>query len=244
MAIEVRNLRFTHPGAEKELLSGLSFRLEKDSFTMLLGANGAGKSTLLHLISGRIKPSSGEVLIDGTGPDKLPPRTRSKKLAIVFQTPENAPGFTVRELAMLGRNPYLSRLGKPGPADREAVWNALEKMELSALADRPWKSLSGGERQRAMIASALAREPDYLLLDEPTSAADPAHRIGVIRILRELPGSPGVLMVTHDISVAKLLGKRILLLREGAVFREGTPEKVMTEENIRAVYGEDAVFLL
>lgn len=244
MPIEIHQVHFTYPGTGRELLHGLDFHLGKGAFTMLLGANGTGKSTLLHLISGRLKPLSGQVRIDGEDPRRLPPRIRSKKLATVFQTPGNVPDFTVREMVMIGRNPYLSRLGGPGKADHTAVSAALEKMELLSLADRPWQKLSGGERQRAMIASALARDPDYLLLDEPTSAADPSHRISVIRMLRALPDSPGILMITHDIAAAKLLGKRIVLLRKGSVFREGTPEETMTEENIRAVYGNDAVYLL
>lgn len=243
--LELDHVSFAYPGG-KSLLRDLSFTLEKGDFTLLLGGNGAGKSTILALAAGRFRPQSGRILLDGTAVSAVPPRLRSQKIATVFQQTDSAaaPDFTVYEMAMLGRDAFLPRFGAPSEADREAVKTALLRMELTALKDRAWHSLSGGERQRAALASALARKPDYLLLDEPTSAADPARRVEAMRLLSGLPERPGILIVTHDLALAKAFGKKILLLRDGALYKAGAPETVLTRENVCAVYGPDAAFFL
>ncbi len=236
--LEFRNVAFSY--GKEELLNDCSFTLEKGNFVMMLGANGAGKSTILNLGNGQLKPMRGAVLLDGKNVAEMPPLLRAKKIATVFQAYQHITDFTVEETVQMGRNPHRSRFGGLSQADREAVSNALELMTLTHLKGRLLRHLSGGERQRVMIAAALARKTDYLLLDEPTAAADPAYRISILRTLRELPWKPGILIATHDITAAEIFAEKILMLHRGKFLAS---EK-MTVENIRTVYGNDATCLL
>lgn len=244
MALELRDVTSRYPGQTDPLLRNLSLSVEKGSFTMLLGSNGAGKSSILSLLTGRLKPESGAAFCDGTEIPALPPRSRAVKIATVFQNTEHLPDFTVGELVMLGRNPYRPRFGAPSAEDCRIVADVLERMALTPFEQRSVLQLSGGERQRVMIAAALARQSDYLLLDEPTAAADPAYRIRLIRILQSLPWHPGILMTTHDIAAASVFASRILMLHGGRILADGPPDSVLTAENLDKLYGREAVFFL
>lgn len=222
--IKLDDIRFAYPGMPP-VLNGVSLTLGKGDFTMLLGANGSGKSTLLAVAGGRLLPQSGTASLGGAVIAKLPPRLRAAKIATVMQIQETAPDFTVFELVMIGRNPFLPRFGQPGPEDRKAAEAALECLNLTGLSNRKLCRLSGGERQRAAIAAAVARQSDFLLLDEPTAAADPAYRAEIVRTLLNLPHHPGILMTTHDIEAAKRWAKRIVMLKDGRIHADGTAEE-------------------
>ncbi len=242
MSIEIENLHFSYPNSTELFPDGLTFQIRRNCLTVLLGPNGCGKSTLLKLVCGIEKPISGNLQIDGNDLSEIPGRIRAQKVATVFQNQEYLPAFSVFEMTMLGRNPYLSRFGQVSGEDQDAVTDALKKMDLLHLADRSVTSLSGGERQRVAIAAALARKSDYLLLDEPTSAADPAHRISILRTLHSL--HKGILLITHDITAVKQFSDSILMLKNGKIIADGLPADVLNKENIRRLYGEDAVMLL
>jgi len=241
--IELKQVVFSYPGMPS-VLNGISFTLKPDDVTMLLGANGSGKSTLLGVTGGRLMPQSGTVQYRGAVIANLPPRFRATKIATVMQTPDPATDLTVYELAMIGRNPFLPRFGEPRKEDKDAVNAALALLKLTDLKNRRLSRLSGGERQRAAIASAVARQSEFLLLDEPTAAADPAYRAEIVQTLLALPHHPGILMTTHDITAAKHWAKRVILLKNGLIFADGTPEQTLTGENVSAVYGPNAVFFL
>ena len=239
--LEIHDLFFRYQKKSPFLLSGLSFTLKEGECIMLLGANGTGKSTLLGLLNGRLQPESGSVTLNGTNLSTIPARERAKWIATVHQLPEELPGFTVEEMVMLGRTPYLSRLGTPARSDHEAVRTALELLELTDLADRDVRQLSGGERQRVMLAAALVRQTPYLLLDEPTAAADPARRISLLHLLKTLPWKPGILAITHDITAAQDFADRYLLLNNAGKLETAS---ALNAENITRLYGKDAVFFL
>lgn len=239
--LEVHELFFRYNKKQPSLLENVSLTLKEGELIMLLGANGTGKSTLLGLLNGRLQPDSGTVTLDGQDLSRIPARERAKKIATVHQLPEELPGFTVEEMVMLGRTPYLSRLGSPSAEDGEAVREMLEMLELAPLSRRDVRALSGGERQRVMLAAALVRKTPYLLLDEPTAAADPTHRISLLNLLRSLPWKPGILAVTHDITAAQFFADRYLLLHPDGKL---TATERLEEENITCLYGKEAVFFL
>ncbi len=236
--LEFRNVAFSY--GKEELLNDCTFTLKKGDFAMMLGANGAGKSTILNLANGQLRPGQGTVLLDGQNVAEMPPLLRAKKIATVFQSYHSMTDFSVEEVVQMGRNPHRSRFGGLSRTDREEIDRALDLMSLQFMRMRLLRHLSGGERQRVMIAAALARKTDYLLLDEPTAAADPAYRVSILRTLRDLPWKPGILIATHDITAAELFAEKILMLYRGSFLAS---EK-MTAENIRTVYGNDATCLL
>ena len=234
MKIETQNLFFSY--GEKKLLEGISLKLEPGQFTVMLGPNGGGKSTLLKLLTGELRPDSGKVLLDGRPVGEYPGRERAKRLGVVLQTAPPALDFTVWEYVLTGRSARMSPFVPASRTDKEAVRNALELFQADHLADRPCNRLSGGERQRVMLAAAWAAEPEIFLLDEATSATDPAQTFAIMKLLRETARTRTVFMITHDLILAGNFADRILLLRDGRIYADGSPETVMTRENLLAVY--------
>lgn len=240
MKLQTKQLSFAYGKTGEMLLKDLDLTLEPGQFTMLLGPNGCGKSTLMRLLSGELEPKSGTVLLDGKPIRKWRLRERAMKMATVLQSAPPVLDFTVEELVMTGRIPYLSAFSGPSDADQTAVRRAMEATMITGLADRITSHLSGGERQRAMIASALAADPEILLLDEPTSATDPAHTLSLLQLFAARARQKTVLMITHDLSLAAQFADRVILLSGGKIAADGSPETVFTRENFRKVYQCDA----
>ncbi len=234
MKIETANLCFSY--GEKKLLNGISLTLEPGRFTVLLGPNGGGKSTLLKLLTGELRPDSGEVRLDGRPVGEYSGRERARNLGVVLQSAPPALDFTVREYVLTGRNARMSPFAAANASDQTAVLNAMKLFRTDHLADRPCNQLSGGERQRVMLAAAWAVEPEIFLLDEATSATDPAQTFAIMKILRETARSRTVFMITHDLILAGNFADRILLLKGGRIYADGSPETVLTPETLLAVY--------
>ena len=234
MKIETGKLFFSY--GEKELLKGISLQLEPGRFTVLLGPNGSGKSTLLKLLTGDLKPDSGEVKLNGRPVGDYRIRERARHIGVVLQSVPPALDFTVREYVLIGRNARMSPFSAAGEADRTAVENAMKLFQVDHLADRSCNQLSGGERQRTMLAAAWALEPEIFLLDEAVSAIDPAHTFAVLKILRECAKTRTVFMILHDLVLAGNFADRVLLLKDGRIAADGAPEKVLTAENLLSVY--------
>ena len=235
MKIETEKLFFSY--GEKELLKGINLQLEPGRFTVLLGPNGSGKSTLLKLLTGELKPDSGEVKLDGRPVGGYRVRERARHIGAVMQSAPPALDFTVREYVLIGRNARMSPFSAAGEADRSAVENAMKLFQVDHLADRSCNQLSGGERQRTMLAAAWALEPDIFLLDEAVSSIDPAHTFAVLKILRECAKTKTVFMILHDLVLAGNFADRVLLLKDGKIAADGAPGDVLTAENLLSVYG-------
>ena len=235
MKIETEKLFFSY--GEKELLKGINLQLEPGRFTVLLGPNGSGKSTLLKLLTGELKPDSGEVKLDGRPVGGYRARERARHIGAVLQNAPPALDFTVREYVLIGRNARMSPFSAANEMDRSAVENAMKLFQVDHLADRSCNQLSGGERQRTMLAAAWALEPDIFLLDEAVSAIDPAHTFAVLKILRECAKTKTVFMILHDLVLAGNFADRVLLLKDGKIAADGAPGDVLTAENLLSVYG-------
>ncbi|MEE8549839.1 MAG: ABC transporter ATP-binding protein [Gemmatimonadota bacterium] len=236
---EVRELRFRYEGAPQDALDGVSFEVAPGTLHSIIGPNGSGKSTLLKLLLAALRPRAGEVLFRGRPVTEWNRRELAKRIGVVPQNEEMAFPLTVRELVAMGRYPHLGVLGRPGPADREALSEALERCDVLDMVDRPFPTLSGGERQRARIARALAQRPETLVLDEPTASLDIRHEMAIFELLAELTVRDGVtvILVTHNLNIAARYADRLLLLDRGAPAAEGPPGRVMTRDAIERVYG-------
>ncbi len=224
-----------------QVLTDVRLAAAPGSWTAVIGPNGAGKSTLLRAVLGVLR-HTGSVRWDGAGLDTLPRRDRARRIAYAPQLPVLPEGVTTRDYVALGRTPHRPLLAAPRAADRAVVAETMDRLELGALADRVLTTLSGGEQQRAVLARALAQQPQVLLLDEPTAALDLGHAQQVLDLVDRLRRTGGltVLSTLHDLSLAGQYADRLVLLAGGRVVAEGTPAHVLTPEALRTHYGARA----
>ena len=220
------------------ILRGVSLDVAVGEWVTVIGPNGAGKSTLLRAVGGLL-PAVGAVALFGTGIAHLKSRQRAQLVAMVPQTPIVPPGIRVLDYVMLGRNPYIPPLSRESRGDRSVVNDVLERLDLASLGNRPLETLSGGERQRAFLARALAQEAPLLMLDEPTTALDIGHQQDVLELVDELRRDRRltVLATMHELSIAGEYADRLVLLANGRVAMQGTPQEVLTEELLAEHYG-------
>ena len=227
---------------ERIIVDGLDLGIEAGTVTAIIGPNGCGKSTLLRALGRLLKPSGGQVLLDGKRIDRMPTREVAKVLGILPQAPVAPEGLTVGDLVARGRHPHQTWYRQWSGDDEAAVAAALAMTGLSDLADRPVDELSGGQRQRAWISMALAQGTDLLLLDEPTTFLDLAHQVEVLELVRRLHGEAGrtIVMVLHDLNLAARYADRLVAMRDGRIVAAGPPHEVLTEELLLAVFDLEA----
>ena len=239
--LKLDGLHFAY--GEVQVLSGVSIAAEPGEVVGVLGPNGCGKTTLFKLIIGSLKQASGRIDVDGADLTGLGPGERARRVAAVPQDPVAPVGFTVADLVMMGRNPHLGLLEFEGEQDQAIAVNAMQSTDIFELAHRPVSTLSGGERQRVFVAMALVQRAPVLLLDEPTSNLDLAAQATVMELVQRLCRERGdtVLVVMHDLTLAAQWCDRLVLMDEGKVRTQGTPDEVLTEANVAAVYGADVV---
>ncbi|MBC9953762.1 metal ABC transporter ATP-binding protein [Leucobacter sp. cx-42] len=206
----------------------------------LIGMNGSGKSTLFKTIMGIVRPDAGEVLIHGESPAK------ARKRGVVGYVPQSEAvdwefPLSVRDVVMTGRYGKMGVTRRPRPADRAAVAHALERVELTELADRQIGQLSGGQKKRAFVARGIAQEAKVLLLDEPFAGVDKRSEATMTRLLRELAAEGvTVLVSTHDLhALPELADEALLLMRK--VLMHGAPEEVLRPEQLARAFGLDVM---
>ena len=207
----------------------------------LVGPNGSGKTTLVRVASRALRPVHGRVVVAGRDPYGLPARKAARLVAVVPQDVAPVFSFTALEVTLMGRSPYRSAWGG-GAGDWALARAAMELTGVAHLADRPIDELSGGERRRVILAQALAQDAPVLLLDEPTTHLDIRHVAELLGTMRRLAADDGkaVLAVFHDLNLAAAACDRIVVLSDGEVAAEGTPEEVVTAGLLRSVYGVEA----
>ncbi len=223
----------------RTVLRDVNLTVHAGEVLAVIGPNGVGKSTLIRASSGSLKPAGGRVTIDGRDVHHLRVEERAKLIAVVPQAIRLPEAFSVFETVLMGRTPYLGWLGRESEKDRSAVQSALERTGTLELTDRPLGELSGGEQQRVLIARALAQAARTLLLDEPTAHLDLKHQAGVLSLVRSLAHAENhaVLIALHDLNLAAQYADRVALLSNSGVAALGTPEEVLTAENLSPAYG-------
>ncbi len=234
--IRMESVDFRYP--ERQIFSGLSLSLERGEVLGLIGPNSSGKTTLLKLMDGLLQPQGGRILLEERNLEQIPRARVARTIAVVPQAMEVPFSFTVGEIVLMGRAPYLTRFGWEKQKDLDVAHEAMALTDVAGLGERTFWELSQGEKQRVLIARALAQEPRVVLLDEPTSHLDINHQVEINELIRGLNLQKGlsVLHISHDLNLAAEYCHRIVLLHQGSVFSAGVPSEVITEENIRRVY--------
>jgi iron complex transport system ATP-binding protein len=234
--INLKQVSFSY--GDTPVLHHIDLLVQEGEMVALLGPNGSGKTTLIKLLSGVLRPTAGDIHLDGSVLSRMKRRQVAQRVAVVPQQFSMPFAFTVREVVLLGRTPFLSVFSDEGEQDHRVVQQAIERIGIAPLKERFFNELSGGERQKAILAMALAQEPKILLLDEPTAHLDINHQVEILDLVKRLNREQGVTVIgaMHDLNLAALYFDRLLLLKEGRIFADGTPEKLLTVETIEEVF--------
>jgi iron complex transport system ATP-binding protein len=235
MTIAAQNLSIGYPG--RLVGENLSIRVTEGEVLALLGPNGGGKTTLLKTLLGLLPPRAGAVTLGGRDLGAVSDRERARLIGYVPQVHSGTFAFSVETMVLMGRTAHGSLLSRPSTQDRDVTMVALERFGIAALAQRPYTEISGGERQLVLLARALAQEPRFIVLDEPTASLDFGNQGKVMREIRALAESGlGVLFTTHDPNHAMRAAHRAYLLRGGACLADGPVANVLTAEMLEALY--------
>ena len=223
------------------VLKDVGIDLKKGEVLSIVGPNGAGKTTILKCILGIVKQDKGTILIDGKDASRMKRLNLAKCISYVSQASPSKFPISVFDAVLMGRRPYI--VWKPSKKDLEVVADVLRSMDLEDVALRDFDQLSGGQKQKVLLARAFAQETDYLLLDEPTSNLDLRHQMEVMEMISGMVKRKGMaaMLAMHDLNLASRFSDTIVMLNAGKIFCTGEPLQVMTLENIRSVYGVEAI---
>jgi iron complex transport system ATP-binding protein len=234
--IRVENLKCGY--SDHPVLKGISFGIESGEFVGILGPNGSGKTTLLLALSGVTPIQAGSVEITGQPIERLKPKERARRMAVIAQDGDARFPFSCEEVVRMGRFPHQKRWRMDSAQDSAVVGRVLRITDTQDLSDRLITAISGGERQRVFMARALAQETPILLLDEATSAMDIHRKLQIFTVLRDLNHKDGltVMAVLHDVNLAALFCRRIIFFKEGKIVADGSTDEVLTPEILEDVY--------
>lgn len=235
MEIKAVDLGFSY--YDNAILKDININLEGNKMVSIIGPNGVGKTTLIHCFSKILKPTQGQVFINGEDINSYKLRDLAKIIAYVPCTSLDTFPLTVTDTVLLGRNPH-SKWGSLN-SDLEKVQETLQLLEIEELAMRPFNELSAGQRQKVVLARGLVQESQILLLDEPTANLDIKHQMSVTRLLRDYSHNHGIMvvMISHDLNIASKYSDDVIMMQGGGIFAQGPPKDTINPKNIEAVYG-------
>ncbi|HDZ4961834.1 TPA: ABC transporter ATP-binding protein [Campylobacter jejuni] len=223
----------------KAIISDLSLDFHKGKITSIIGANGAGKSTLLTLASRLIKPSSGEIYIDGMNLKDYKEQILAQKISILKQQNNINLRLKVEELVAFGRFPHSQ--GRLNANDKIKINEALEYMGLSNLRNEFLDTLSGGQKQRAFIAMIIAQDTEFIMFDEPLNNLDMKHSVQIMQLMKNLVKdfNKSIAVVLHDINFASIYSDEIIALKDGKLLKQGSKDEIINQENLKQIYDMD-----
>jgi ABC-type cobalamin/Fe3+-siderophores transport systems, ATPase components len=239
--LDTNSLKFSYDG--KLVLDDVTLNVEKGEVIGILGPNGCGKTTLLKNLNKNLLPQSGCIMLNDMDILSLKKKDVAKEIAVIPQSNEIRFAFTVREIVSMGRMPFMNTFSSETREDMEIIDNAMKKAGIFEFKDRLINTMSGGERQKVIIARALAQTPLVLLMDEPTLHLDICAQFDVLDTIYELSKKEAltVVIVSHDLPMVVRYCDRIVMLKEQKIFALGTPEEVLTPENMKEIFNIDAV---
>lgn len=236
MEIKIEQVRFAYE--KREILKGINVVFHGSGMYGVFGPNGSGKTTLLKCCAGLLAPGDGRITIQGDSLKKLSCRERGRRLAYVPQEHRLSFPFTVEEVVLMGRTPYLGGLGNPGSEDVEVAYRAMEEIGITDLRAQAYTQLSGGQRQLVLLCRAIAQDTPIIILDEPTSALDFKNQLKVYEILKKMAEKGKmVIACTHDPNHVKWFCEKVLILKEGQVVSYGEVQETLTQSCLEYLYG-------
>ncbi|ETI60614.1 Fe(3+) dicitrate ABC transporter ATP-binding protein FecE [Marinomonas profundimaris] len=226
---------------DKAIVKQVNLSIPDGKFIALLGPNGCGKSTLLKAIARILTPLSGQVHWHGENLHKIPSNQLAKSLALLPQTQPIPEGIKVFDLIAYGRSPYTGFWGRLNTEDKRIIDRVMQETEVTELADQLVSELSGGQRQRVWLAMTLAQDTPYLLLDEPTTYMDLSHQVELMHLLRKLnQQGKTIITVLHDINQAARYCDHLIVMKEGEIITQGSPDSVLTRDMLKTVFSLNA----
>ncbi|HEY3523296.1 MAG TPA: ABC transporter ATP-binding protein [Candidatus Limnocylindrales bacterium] len=242
--VDLRGVRAGY--GSRRVLDAVDLSIAPGERIALVGPNGAGKSTLLRVLTGLLRPTDGEVRLDGRPVAERSRESIARLVAVVPQVASLPFAARVEEVVALGRLPWEDPLRGPRPGDRAAVAAAIERVGLGRLLGRDARELSLGERQLVLLALAVAQSTRVVVLDEPTVHLDIRHQVDAMELLAGLNRREGttVLAVMHDLRLAARFFPRIVVFADGRLVADGPPEVALSPERIRHVFEVDPELVL
>jgi iron complex transport system ATP-binding protein len=233
--IDMRQLSFSY--RRREVLEGIDLTVSEGSVLALLGPNGSGKTTLLKLMIGLLRPARGKVLLNGRDIHAMPQRELAQQVAYVPQVHREAFAYRVFDVALMGRMPHKTFFSRYGKADHKIASEALEKLGIGHLADRPYTEISGGERQLTLIARAMAQGARVFVMDEPTNGLDYGNQVRLLERLKAL-SADGYTFVfsTHHPDHAMAVADRVVMMRNGVIAHDGVVAETVNQASLMDLY--------
>lgn len=237
MLLETRELRGGYH-RNRDIVKGLSFGIDSGEVLSVLGPNGCGKTTLFRLILGLLSPSGGELFIDGRRAEELTPRERAQKIAYIPQNHTPIFPYSVLDVLLMGRASHFSAFSSPGSVDRDIAFGALERLNISHLANEKYTALSGGQRQMVLIARAMCQSARIFIMDEPGANLDYANLELLMSVISGLAQEGYcVVMSTHSPEHPFSIANKALLMKDGEAVSFGPPQTAISSDMLEQVYG-------
>ncbi len=242
LALDIRGLSFSY--GEQKILDQISLSVRPGEICGLLGPNGCGKSTLFRCCMGFLHPERGQVHVRGVNIAHMKPSALARHIAYVPQEHRQPFPFDVRDMVLMGRTPRMSGWFRLKRDDERTAEEAMRRIGIEHLAERPFAQLSGGQRQLVLIARAMAQQTPLILLDEPTSALDFSNQLAVWNVLREVASQGvAVLVCCHDPNHILWFCDKAAVMHDGSICAEGPASDIMTEDVLQRIYGPQCVLI-
>lgn len=226
---------------KKVVVNNISMKVKRGDFICILGSNGCGKTTLLKTILGFIKPFNGEIYVDDISIGNLKERELAKKISYIPQAHVPPFPFTVKDVVIMGRTPYLGKGNNPSMEDEKLAHESMERLGILKFENNPYTELSGGQQQLTMIARALVQNTDFIFMDEPTANLDFGNEYKVLEEVYSLAKlyNKGVIMVTHNPNHVFSFADKVIIMKNGKIYKSGYPEDKITEDVLKDIYNTE-----
>ena len=239
MSISTHNLSVDYH--DKAIVKQVNLSIPEGKIIALLGPNGCGKSTLLKAMARILSPMEGHVQWQGKNLHSMASKKLAQQLALLPQTQPIPEGIKVKDLVAYGRSPYTGFWGRLNKQDQQIIDSVMHETGITELADQLVSELSGGQRQRVWLAMTLAQDTPYLLLDEPTTYMDLSHQVELMHLLRKLnKQGKTIITVLHDINQAARYCDHLIVMKQGSIITQGSPESVLTQTLLKDVFSLNA----